>query len=139
MTFKIFGTAGDAGLRAEAGSLGQLLAELALGFAELSSPEKAGTPDARTVTLSAASPGELAVKFLNELVYLADTEGFLPSSAAARVTEKAGALALEAALKGEADAFSRRARGLLVKAATYHNLKVEERAGRWYAEVILDI
>ena len=139
MSFSTFGTAGDAGIRAEAAGLGQLLAELALGFAELSSPERAQPRETRRLTIAAREPGELAVRFLNELVFLADSEGFLPAEAAAEVSGTAGALELTASVKGETEAFGRRARGLLVKAATYHGLKVKESGGRWTAEVVLDI
>lgn len=139
MPHETFGTAGDAGLRAEAGTLELLLAELALGFAALSSPGAVSPAAGRTVTVSAAGPGELAVKFLNELVYLADTAGFLPASAEIAVKKEGGELKLTAALRGEDAAFGRHPRGLLVKAATYHALKVEERGGRWAAEVVLDI
>lgn len=139
MSFETFGTAGDAGLRAEAASLELLLSELALGFAALSSSGKISPSAKKTFTLSAAGPAELAVKFLNELVFLADTEGFLPSETAARIDQADGMLNLEAGLRGEPSAFARHPRGLLIKAATYHKLKVEERSGRWFAEVILDI
>jgi len=139
MTFEIFGTAGDAGLRAEAPALEPLLADLALGFAALSSPERTELRTARSFALSAGSPGELAVKFLNELVFLADTEGFLPAEARVSVKRAPGRLELAASLKGETAAFDRHPRGLLVKAATYHDLKVEETGGVWRAEVVLDI
>lgn len=139
MSFETFGTAGDAGLRAEAGTLELLLADLALGFAALSSPSEISPAAARQVALSAAGAGELAVKFLNELVYLADTAGFLPAAAETEVEKDGAGLKLRAVLRGEEAAFDRHPRGLLVKAATYHGLKVEERGGRWSAEIILDI
>jgi SHS2 domain-containing protein len=139
MSFETFGTAGDAGLRAEARTLPELLSELALGFASLSCPALLSAPDLKRVAFHAAEPGELAVKFLNELVYLADTEGFLPAEVSASVTPAGGGLELKAELKGETAAFDRRPRGLLVKAATYHGLKVEEKDGRWRAEIVLDI
>ncbi len=139
MGFETFGTAGDAGLRAEAGTLALLLKELALGFTALSSPGKISAGSARELSLSAADAGELAVKFLNELVYLADTAGFLPAGAELSVERDGAGLKLSAVLRGEASAFDRHPRGLLVKAATYHGLKVEERGGRWFAEVVLDI
>lgn len=139
MSFETFGTAGDAGLRAEAATLELLLADLALGFAALSSPAVLSPSAVRRVSVSAAAPGELAVKFLNELVYLADTGGFLPAAVEAAVERGGAGLELRALLRGEDSVFGSHHRGLLVKAATYHNLKVEERAGRWFAEIILDI
>ena len=139
MSFSAFGTAGDAGLRAEAGDPGELMAELALGFAALSSPEKANPVSRRSITLEAGGLPELAVKFLNELVFLADTAGFLPAQARAELDGAEGAYVLRAELDGEDDAFSSRPRGLLVKAATYHKLKVERDGGLWRAEVVLDI
>lgn len=139
MPFETFGTAGDAGLRAEAATLELLLAELARGFTALSSPGEISPAAARQVSVSAADAAELAVKFLNDLVYLADTEGFLPAAADIVIAKDGGELRLNAALRGEDSAFARQPRGLLVKAATYHNLKIEERGGRWTAEVVLDI
>jgi len=139
MGFEIFGTAGDAGLKAEAAGLDALLGDLALGFSELSSGGAIKPLAARTFSLEAGSPQALLVNFLNELVFLSDTEGFLPAAAEIRTLASDGGYLLEASLKGETAVFDRHPRGLLVKAATYHKLKVENTNGRWRAEVILDI
>lgn len=140
MSFKTFGTAGDAGLCAESPELGGVLADLALGLCSLSSASKNIKPRAvRKLSLDAENPQSLLVNFLNELVFLIDTEGFLASSAEVSAGPADGGWKLRASLKGETGAFKKHSRGLLVKAATYHKLLLENKDGLWRARVILDI
>jgi len=139
MSFKITTDTGDAGLTAEAATPGALLADLAAGFAMLACGGPLEKNNSRTVSLKAETPESLIVNFLNELVFLADTEGFLAAAAEVSASFKPGACELEATLLGEPLAFERHQRGLLVKAATYHGLKIERAGGLWRAAIILDI
>jgi len=140
MSFKTFGTAGDAGLSAESPELGRLLADLALGLYSLSSgSENIEQRTTKSFSLGAESRQSLLVNFLNELVFLIDTEGFLASSAEVSAGPADGGWKLQASLKGETGAFKKHSRGLLVKAATYHKLLLENKDGLWRARVILDV
>ena len=139
MSFRITTATGDAGITAEAATPGCLLADLAAGFAALTCGGAIEERTARNISLKAESPESLVVNFLNELVFLADTEGFIAAAASVSASFKPGACELTAALLGETLAFERHQRGLLVKAATYHGLKIERAGGMWIAAIVLDI
>ncbi len=139
MPFGTFGTAGDAGIEAEAPAFDELLGELALGLYRLSCPAEVRPLEERAVALKAESRQALLVGFLNERVYLIDTAGFITFAVKVSVSGAEGAWELKAALLGEADAFRAHPRGLLVKAATYHKLELAQSPSAWRARVILDI
>lgn len=139
MPFKTIDISGDIGLEAEAASPAALFSEAARGFYAVTCGDPSvGSGTLKRVSASADTPEALLVNFLNELVYLADTEGFVASEVKAAATLKAPCRA-EAELHGEPDAFRRRRRGLLVKAATYHGIEVSEINGLWRARIMLDI
>lgn len=139
MSFKILTETGDAAITAQAATPGGLLADLAAGFSALACGGVIEEKTARAVSLKAGNPESLAVNFLNELVFLADTEGFLAGAASVSASFAPGACGLQAELRGETRAFERHSRGLLVKAATYHGLKISLEGGLWRAAVVLDI
>ncbi len=66
------------------------------------------------------------MSLLEELIYLADTESFVPD---------------DADVAGERVALRGRRTDLqpIVKAATWHGLTFEQRGGRWCATVVLDV
>lgn len=139
MSFRITTDTGDAGITAEAATPGGLLADLAAGFSALVCGGGIEENEIKAISLKAGSPESLTVNFLNELVFLADTEGFITAAASVSATFKPGACELTATLRGEPLAFERHQRGLLVKAATYHGLKIERAGGLWRAAIVLDI
>lgn len=78
--------------------------------------------DERTVRVTGVAPVRLLVGLLDEVLYLLDTEGFLP----ARAFVVASPEGLDARLGGESFDPSRHERiGPLVKAITYHQIHVE--------------
>lgn len=139
MSFRITTDTGDAGLTAQAATPGALLADLAAGFSALACGGTIQENEIKAISLRAESPESLAVNFLNELVFLADTEGFIAAAASVSASFTPGACELTATLRGEPLAFERHQRGLLVKAATYHGLKIERAGGLWRAAIVLDI
>jgi SHS2 domain-containing protein len=90
----------------------------------------AGEPQARKVRLSAPERDRLLWQWLDELVFLGETEGFLPEAAEVRLDETE----LEATVTGRLGEAS-----ALVKAVTYHGLAFEEANGRYRARVVLDV
>jgi SHS2 domain-containing protein len=129
---------GDAGVRATAESLEELFEDMALGMYGLVTDLK--TVEAKkTVTAEASGQGTggLLVAWLNELVFQLDTHGFVGSRV--KVIELAEDH-VKAEVTGEEFDPERHERRLLIKAATYHDLKVEKNdRGGWRAEVIFDI
>ena len=80
--------------------------------------------------LEAPDRGALLVALLEELIFLADTEGFVPDRADVHVDDNR----LTGALEG------RRTRiDPIMKAATFHGLQFERSDGVWSARVVFDV
>ena len=115
----------------EADSEERVFSEALAGLGELMSDE--GTAETATYSVSAAAPDHAAllVEWLNEVVYLAETEALVP--------ERVERLDLEDRAVESAIAGRRAAARPLVKAATYHRLELAERDGSWHATVVFDV
>jgi SHS2 domain-containing protein len=99
-------------------------------FAELLGPA-AGPPQTHELEVSAADRGALLAEWVEELVFLAETERFVPLSADIVLRDSS----LRAGVSGQTGEPRP-----LVKAATYHGLAFEQRAdGVWQARVVLDV
>lgn len=93
----------------------------------------------KEINLEAQDLGELLVNWLNELISLFFAYKFLPGEYNIEIKEAEGRKILRAAIFGEDfDPYERKI-NREVKAATYHNLKLEETSKGWMAEVIFDI
>ncbi|TBH20742.1 archease [Thermus thermamylovorans] len=129
----------DVGFALEAESLEDLFQAALQGLllAMFQSPPKGGSRH-RRIALEAEDLETLLVRYLNELIYLVQTKGFVPGRARVRVEPKEGGYRLEAALLGEPfqEGFGFQGE---VKSATFHGLQVAEEGGRWRARVILDV
>jgi SHS2 domain-containing protein len=118
-------------LRIEAPTEEALLADALAAFAELVGRDEEGKPARHAVVVSAPDPAARLVEWLEELVFLAETEDFVPERAAK--LELRGD-ELHAEVDGRRDRPSQ-----LVKAVTYHGLEVAERGDGWHARVVLDV
>lgn len=123
---------GEMELAIEAASPREVFAEALGALGELIGEETAaGEPRIRQVSVSAPDLPTLLVEWLNELVYLSETEDFLSE----RVLEmRLGERSLEARVAGRPAPPQ-----ALVKAATYNRLKLEPENGAWRANVVLDV
>ncbi len=135
--FEILDISGDVGLRVRGRSLEELFVNSALGLyslvTDLSGVEPAQSVDIKVIRESLDG---LLVGWLNELIFRFDTYGFIGKEVLIKhINENR----VEADIKGEDFDPDRHEKGLLVKAATYHNLRIEEKNGIWTAEVVLDI
>jgi SHS2 domain-containing protein len=90
-----------------------------------------GPPEVQIVQLEAPDTGALLVQWLEELVFLAETEGFVVDEANILHWSKK---VISAELIGHI-AEPRP----LVKAVTYHGLEFEPADGGWRAKVVLDV
>lgn len=128
---------GDAGVRATGESLKEVFENAVLGMYSLVT-DLNGVREERAITVEAESDSRegLLVNLLNELIFRLDTEGFVGGGV--KMLE-VGDERVKAEITGEEFDPERHETGLLLKAATYHGLKVEEKDGRWLAEVIFDI
>ena len=135
--WEYFDVAADVGLRAWGVDLEGCLRQCALGVFNLIVPLEAVLPaESRECGAQGDSSEALVVNWINELLYLHDVEGFVlqdldrPRLTGARV---------HATLTGEPIDPARHPRGILVKAATFHQLAVVHAPGRVNVRVVLDV
>jgi len=123
----------ELGLELAAPTAEGVFEEALAAFRELSGGAGAadGEPAAVEVELAAPDRALLLVDWLNELVFLAETEGLVPE-AAADLTLAGGRL--RASVRGR-----RGSPRPLVKAVTLSGLRFEREGDGWRAEVVVDV
>ena len=104
--------------------------EAADAFGRYVELDTAGEPATRTVDASGRDHATRLVALLEELIYLADTDGFVPDDS---VVELAGN-DVHVQLTGRRTEVQP-----IVKAATYHDLDFRKVGQEWEARVILDV
>lgn len=135
--FEILDIFGDAGIRAFGKDLPELFVNAGIGMFSLITELGSVTEERQmTVTVQSETLEGLFVAWLNELVFHLDAYGFVGKNIC--VTELTGTR-VSATVSGEEFDPRRHERRLLIKAATYHRLLLQERDGHWEAEVIFDI
>ena len=118
-------------LAIDAESEERVFEEAVAAFGELVALDSGGDEVRYEVSIAADDRGSLLVAWLEELIFFADAESFVPERAERL---RLGATTLAATLVG------RRGRvDPLVKAATYHGLQFACKDGMWHARVVLDV
>lgn len=117
-------------LRVEAPSEELVFQDTMKALAELLNEGGAGPEVTRQIQLEAPDRAALLVAWLEELLFLAETEGLVPTEVelVRRNTH------LEATVHGRIGEPRP-----LVKGITYHGLEVEKVAGSWRAQVVIDV
>jgi len=150
--FEVIDISGDVGLRAYGENLKDAFTNAAIGmFSLITDLEMVKEEKAINVSVESDSVEGLVVSWLNELVFYFDTYGFLgkkvsiteftPSQPLVRGEQQASlqAYKLKASLAGEDFDPERHESKLLVKAATYHRLRIDKKNDIWEIDVIFDI
>ncbi len=131
----------DSGFEVGASTLEELFDEArrALLMVVFERPPQEGE-DRRKVRLSAPDYEVLLVRWLNELTYLIQDTGFVPTGAeiGLQKTERAD-LSLEASLAGAPLDLEEYGWQGEIKSATFHGLNVANDDEGWHARVILDV
>lgn len=93
-----------------------------------------------SITLEVESVGfpYLLADLVNKLLYLFDVKKFVPSSCKVLELSPTGEK-VKLLLKGEHYNPQKHGKKLLIKAATYHRLRMERKKDRYEAEIIFDI
>jgi SHS2 domain-containing protein len=136
--YETFDHTADLGLRIRAADLNTLFVEAALALASVLVEDLstvAATPRRLEVKLPPDDLDYLLFDWLKTLLYHFDVERLLFSRFEVTVDDKG----LSAAAFGEPFDPARHELTHEVKAITYHDLKVEQTADGWLAEVIVDI
>lgn len=135
--YEIFEHTADFGIRARAGNLDDLFAEAARGLFSLmvANLDATQTVEQVQLRLNGDDREELLHDWLAELLYTFCARRLVLSEFDVKVT----ATGLLATASGEPIDLGRHIIEVEVKAITWHALKVEQDAGGWMAEVIVDV
>ncbi len=145
--FEILDISGDVGIRVFGKNLKELFTNAAKGMFSLITDLSSIKEDKGVhISLESHSTDGLFVSWLNELIFHFDTYGFVGKkvevaelSIQTDKPESLQACKLTAFLSGEDFDPVRHQGNLLIKAATYHKLKIVQTEEGWEAEVIFDI
>ncbi len=137
MRFRTIEHTADVGIEVEAAGLEELFSGAARAmFSLMVGGVEAGRSIERLVELDATDLEELLFKWLNELIFFVSAEGIaLSTFDVTEVKEDR----LSARVLGGPLEDVREGLELEIKAATYHELSVEQRGDGWYARVIFDV
>jgi SHS2 domain-containing protein len=135
--YEVFEHTADLGLRVRAGSRDELFVEAAhaLFAVVVANPAAVRTVEHRTIHISGGQLDYLFFDWLNELLYLLETQHLLLVQFEVACTDEG----LSATCSGETIDPARHVLEHEVKAITYHELKVGRDGEDWVAEVIVDI
>jgi SHS2 domain-containing protein len=131
MTYRWVDHTAEVELAIEAATEEDVFADAMRAYAELVAREPGGEPARREVTVAAPDRATLLAAWLDELVFLAETDAFVP--------ERLSSFALEdgrvrATVDGRIDAPAP-----LVKAVTYHRLEYRREQEGFRARLVLDV
>ena len=128
---------GDVGVVVFGNSLKELFINAAESlFHILTELENIQEIKSKKVSLQAYSLEELIVDWLNEFIFLFDTQSLLFRRFE---IEKLNNCSLEATVWGEEYEEGRHPIKTLVKAVTFHQLEIKEENGNWKAQIIFDL
>lgn len=130
----------DAGVRGIGKSLEEAFEECAKAmFSIMADLEKVKAGKEVKVEAEAESRENLLVKFLNQMLYLRDVKQMLFSRFDLYIIEDGEKWKLEGKAFGEK--INKETQGIKsdVKAASYHQLKVEESNGKFIAQCVVDV
>lgn len=128
---------GDAAIEACGRTLGELFERAAEGFTRLvTDPRKLRRRLVKEIRVDGERTEDLLVRWLSELLYQFETQGLLFKRFKILNVDRSR---LEAVAEGEPFDEGRHTIRSLVKAPTYHGLRVEQRQGLWRARIVFDL
>jgi SHS2 domain-containing protein len=135
--FEVLEHPADIGFRAFGNNFPELYANAAMALLSIAGdPEAAQPREEYRITVESGDRESLMVDWLSEVLYWFDGKRIAFREFAVTALTDAG---LEAIGRGEPRDVERHRARLIVKAVTWHQLRIEHRHGLWVAEVYLDI
>ena len=135
--FEFIDHSGDLGILVFGKSRPELFQHAAEAFFQvLTEPRKVRKKLTRKISLKANGEEELLVSWLNEFIYLFDTQGLLFSQFQIVALDDRS---MEALAQGEPYEEGRHPIKRMIKGTTYHQLRIHEEGGIWKAQVIFDL
>lgn len=120
-------------------NLEEVFTNAGLATCEIMADLKTVEPNVKKkISLKNESVDKLLFEFLEEIIFLKDSERLLFSKIKMKII-KNKEYALDAELSGEEINPKKHKLGNDAKAVTYHDFVVEEKKGKWRAKVIIDI
>lgn len=135
--FEFIDHIGDTGFRAFGRSLPDCFRHAAEAlFQVITDPGTIRSEKSRKIAIEASSLEELLISWLNEFLFLFDTQGLLFRDFDFLLLTETS---LEALARGEPYDENRHPIKTTIKSATYHQLQIRQTGGTWEAQVILDL
>ena len=134
--FEVIDHIADIGIIAHGCDLSELFTNAASGMLHLQTGQNAIKPEVkREIMLEAGDPETLLVEWLNELLYLLDTERLLLNKFEIHIEQNK----LRANCRGMVMDPARHKLKREIKAATYHDLRITREGSDYSAKIIFDI
>ena len=137
MSFEVLEHTADVRVRVFGRDFRELLKNAALALMSLITDRESVRLEEEVIFKTEAETSEeLLIKMLSEILYLHETEKMVFADADMELND---GFNLSVRLRGEKTDLSRHELLYDIKAATYHNLKIERADDRFMAEIIFDI
>jgi SHS2 domain-containing protein len=135
--FKFIDHTGDMGVIVYGRSVSELFSHAAEAVFEIiTTPSKILEAESRRISLEAGGLEALLVAWLNEFLYLFDTQQLLFRRFHIGHVDRQG---LEATAWGEVYDVTRHPIKTAIKAVTFHRLRIQEQRGVWKTQIIFDL
>jgi SHS2 domain-containing protein len=140
MAYHFFDHPGGVGVTLKSESLPALFADACAAFTDsITVIDRIEPRRPEEVDVDAPELDVLLMDFLSELLYRFDTRAWLTRHADVALREKDGAWTLEGTLRGEKLDTARHDVRVMIRAVTYHGLKVQQQGRLWTAKVVFKI
>ena len=138
--FEPIDISGDVGMRAFGTTVEEAFINEAMGmYSLITDIEGVGETQKIIIETQSDSIEGLLAGYLNELIFQFDAYGFVGRSIDINIFRLEPAPFLKATVRGEEFNPEKHDRKLLIKAATYHKLRIEKTGDVWEIDVIFDI
>ncbi len=140
MTYRFLEHTADIGLEVSAETLPELFSEALRGMTDIvTEVELVEASFERRFDLTGDRPDLLLLEFLGEALFRFEVHQELFRSACLEVVGSAAGWRASGAVSGESLDPERHPMKVMIKAVTYHQLRVAREEGLWHARVIFDI
>ena len=140
MTYRLLDHTADLGIEVDADTLENLFAECLRAQTDCwTRLQRVEQLETRDIDLTAPELSVLLVEFLQETIFLHETEGLVFAAGELAVVEGASGWSVRGEISGERFELARHGLKTLLKAVTYHGLEVRATVDGWQARVIFDI
>lgn len=140
MAYRFLEHTADIAIEVQSTSLEQVFADSLQALTDsITDLELVAEQTQERITLNATSREQLFIEWLGEAIFLFDTRDLLFRRAAVEIESSAAGWSLRATAWGEPLSPDYHPVKTAIKAATYHQLRIEPAAGGWRARFILDI